>query len=104
MLNTGWKPCSALHGIENGRFNSSADVQRHPPGTVITYQCDTGHYIESLDEDFDPQIVSANEYSRTCERNGEWNMEEPYCEGTCEKNEGRGACKSHNAKARHVKG
>ena len=81
MLNTDWRPCPAPMGIERGWLSSSTDVQEHLPGTVITYQCDPGYYIHSLDEGFNLQRARREEYSITCERNGEWNMEVPHCEG-----------------------
>ena len=82
MLTTDWRPCPAPTRIEKGWFNSSADIQEYPPGTVVTYQCDTGYYIHSLVENFNFQTASTKEYSITCERNGEWNMEVPHCKGT----------------------
>ena len=69
-------------GIEKGWFNSSTDVEKHLPGTVITYQCETGYYVHSPNEDFEFQAATMNAYSITCEENGEWNMEVPHCKGT----------------------
>ena len=82
MLHTDWRPCPHPVEIENGWFSSRTGVQEHMPGTVITYQCDTGYYIHSLDKDFNFQTASQKEYLIRCQRNGEWDMEAPHCEGT----------------------